>query len=139
MRLHQTPEEIIKAADPEQRIMWNNLFLEFGERISLSPLFYQGASAGSEFLVFKAGILYVAYNLRGAGTGAAIATNHLISLYDRNNVVTYYSNQSVSYFDSVAAAAKYSLIGLDHKNLTFSRLVLQNMTSLRFIGYRISY
>ena len=63
MNYHQTPEDIIKSASPEQRLLWNFIFLNFGVNISISQFFYIGGIAGSELTTYNANKLYLAYDL----------------------------------------------------------------------------
>lgn len=139
MNLHQTPEEIIKAATPAQKILWNYIFLNFGERIGITQLYYQGAIAGSEFLTYTLGKHYLALNVFFSGAGAASGANNLISLYDRANAINGYINNQTSLFDPVAAANEYGQFSYMTEALHFSRLIINNWTYIRFIGYKISY
>ncbi len=139
MRLHQTPEEIIKSASPEQKIMWNNLFLRYGERLSLSPLYYIGIHAGSEFITYKVGTMYVAYSLVPSGTGAAGVTPTLVTLYDESNNVSNYINGQNALFDQTANVNEYAARYTNAENIVFSRAVVQNYTAIKFIGYRLTY
>jgi hypothetical protein len=137
--LHQTSEQIIAAASPEQRLIWNYLFLTFGERMSIGQLFFQGGIAGTEFLTYVARTLYFALEISGSATGAAGGTPAVFAFYNENNVVsTYLRANGLTWLTSTLTYA-YIHDTAKSKNLYFSRIVASNYTAIKFIGYRITY
>lgn len=141
--LHQTPEEIIKAATPEQRVLWNYIFLTFGERVSISQLNYSGVVAATEFLTYTARKLYLALEF---GYSNTIATNliPLVNVYNEANAVKMIlsNNTHCVYWDATAAAAVVNNMGNSGvaNNFYFSRIAPHaTITYIKFIGYRLQY
>lgn len=137
---HQSVEDILRAATPEQRLLWNYVFLRWGERVPIAQLFYEGASPGSEFLTYNANKLYLAYSLElgrnvAPNVGASLA---YCELYNESNAMFHCLMKSVGYWDATAAAARFSPITISSNNFYFSRLVLNGYASIKFIGYRIA-
>lgn len=137
--LHQTPEQIIAAATPEQRLIWNFLFLTFGERMSIGQLYYQGAIAGTEFLTYIARTLYFALEISASATGGAGGTPAVFAFYNENNVVTTYLRDNSLAWNTTTLVLTYLGNTIKTDNLYFSRIVAANYTAIRFIGYRITY
>ena len=135
---HQSVEDIIKTATPAQRIMWNELFLRFGENITIRQFCYSGILAGSEFVAFTARKIFYAYYLE---SGFEFSTPNVpyLYVYDENNLLVQKYSNSPGFWDSTAAAPKYSGAIIQTSDLYFSRLAHQQYTYLRFIGFRINY
>jgi hypothetical protein len=135
--LHQTPDEIIKSAPPAARILWNNLLLLCGEKLSISALYYQGAGAGTEFLTYAAGKLYLAYELDSSTNGTG--TDSIIITYNEANVLSHYIHNVSGYWDATAAGARGYLNNCFSSNLYFARIAISGNITIKFIGYRIIY
>lgn len=136
MITHQTPEQILQAATPEQKIIWNYLYLRFGERIAVSQYYYQGSPI-NEITTYSANKLFFALQLSvgGAYLGAQPA---FITLYDENNAVSLYQDISLQYWDATAAALRFVNGSGQYNNLVFSRLSFTGATVFQFVGYRIT-
>lgn len=137
---HQSIEDIIKTASPEQKILWNYIFLRFGERLSVSQFVYEGLAAGNECLTYTAGKLYFAYQLTLAPLTAGInliPAAHL--LYDENNVLKFSLNSNTAMYDTTAAAVRYNLMARQFVNLVFSRIDVNGAGRFSVVGYRIMY
>lgn len=135
---HQSVEEILKAATPEQRLLWNYVFLRWGERVAISQFYYCGSFAASgELLVYSANRMYVGYFLNTSNeiTGAAVGAR--VMFYNEANVLYFTSGNNSSYWDATAAAARFVGNSYSIKNMLFSRLDRQTTAYLEFIGYRI--
>lgn len=106
--------------------------------VNVEPLYFIGASAGSEFLTYAATKLYLCFNLifTGAGSGLAAAGNY--TLYDSANAVTVAINNNYPYWDATAAQVRYNALSKEVNNVYFSRLTLVNYSQLIFNGYRIT-
>ena len=140
MNFHQTPEEIVKHSSPEQQILWNYIFLRFGEKIGLSQLYYSGIIAGSEFaLAYDAHRLYVALEFQAsvASTTAVNAPGYCI-LYNDLNVIKGYFQGSFPVWDTTAVALKYIIASLVERNIWFSKITATGFTNMVFNGYRLS-
>lgn len=135
---HQSVEDILKAATSEQRLLWNYVFLRWGERVPIAQLFFQGALAGSEFSVYSANKIYVAYQLGIRGGTAGGVQSAIALLYNELNVQFYVLADNTVYWDATAAAVRYMSNNTQNNNLWFSRIVLQNVSDISFIGYRLT-
>ena len=105
--------------------------------INVEPLYYQGVIAGTEFLVYAANKLYIAYSLSIGITNLLPLLSYAI-LYDELNVDTYYIGNMAAYFNQVTMQT--DIIGnyLELKNNYFSRIGILSVSQFRFIGYRIT-
>lgn len=135
---HQSVEEILRAATPEQKIMWNYLFLRFGERCAISQYYYAGAIAGHEMLTFTARKLFVCYQLSTEGGNGSV-NGPVIQTYDENNAASMQIAGSNPYWDATAAAVRYNTATSTLNNIYFSRIVNIGFNRILFIGYRLIY
>lgn len=105
--------------------------------INVEPLYYQGVIAGTEFLVYAANKLYIAYSLSIGITNLLPLLSYAI-LYDELNADTYYIGNMAAYFNQVTMQT--DIIGnyLELKNNYFSRIGILSVSQFRFIGYRIT-
>lgn len=134
---HQSVEDILKAATPEQRLLWNYLFLRFGERISISQFVFGGASAGSELLIYSANKLYVAYQFNYNGLSAVGVNGAQVQFMDETNAVKYELTNNAPVWDTTAAAMRYAPNSASINNIWFSRCAPFTASRIQFIGYRI--
>jgi len=142
MNLHQTPEDIIKAATPQQKIIWNYIFLTYGERATVSQLHYHGTSVGSEFLTYNANKMYFALNLEISDTiaGAPSVQYGATYVYNEANAAYLFLTNNRPFWDATAAAVRFLCHNVVVENLLFSRLLfVQIHNLLRFEGYRITF
>jgi hypothetical protein len=138
---HQTIEDILRAASPAQKILWNEIFLRFGDRVAASQLVLIGAVGTPEITVYTARKIYLAYELSvSKDTPAGAAATQQVFLYNENNAQQMvYANSSV-YWDATAAAARYAPNRIDINNIWFSRIASAGAYNyVKFIGYRITY
>jgi hypothetical protein len=138
MNYHQSIDEIIKAASPEQRIIWNALFLKFGENISVSQFYYTGGY-NPIFTVYDARRLYFFYYVRqsllaGAGIDQALALTN--NYYDENNNGFDGPVNDIAYYNTTAAAVRYRYNHIEVKNVIFSRIVT-DYTYIHCVGFKL--
>lgn len=134
---HQNVEQILAAASPEQKLMWNDLFLRFGERAAVSQFIWYGILAGSELSTYVARKLFVCYELQINGVDAVNANPGYCRVYNEANVIhMIYSNDAVVYN---GAAVQYYPNTMQINNFYCSRLVAAIYTIVKFIGYRFMY
>lgn len=139
MNLHQTPEDIIKAATPEQRILWNQIYLMFGEKIGISQFEFTGQIAGNELSIFAAGRYYLALEMSMHSTAAHSATPGLVILHNRLNAGISSLAKNVIAYNTATNTMNYYSQDIIVKNMHFSRLALTIYTYISFKGYRITY
>lgn len=136
---HQSVEDILKAATPEQRILWNQIFLRFGERATISQYIHFGLVSAAPFSAYTARRVFVAYQAIMSGIGLATATPYSGALYDENNAVNGSFSSNEMAWDATAAAIRYNGIEVELKNIYFSRIVPGAYSYIRFIGYMVNY
>lgn len=135
---HQSIEDILKTATPEQKIIWNDLFLRFGEKISISQFVANGSPAATGLEIFQARYIYFAYQFM-FGRNSGVPSNgysHTI-LYNESNSINFVLDQNVYFWDTTAAAYKSGQQTTIFKNIWFSRISTASVDYLKFIGYRI--
>ena len=136
---HQSIEDILNAATPEQRLMWNYIFLRWGDRVPISQFFYQGTLVGSQLSVYSANKLYIAYELIIAGQNTPQIAQAYTQLYDETNAVFFIASINSLMWDVTAAAARYFSCTDKVSNCIFSRLGQGGIPSyIKFTGYRIA-
>jgi hypothetical protein len=137
---HQTIEDILRAATPQQRILWNYIFLRFNERAAVSQFVYEGVPAGSELNVFTARKLYFAYQIMWSQNGGGIsAISPAMLFYNENNAQNFILMNNAPAWDATAAAMRYVLNPGSFENIVFSRLDPNGINYVKFYGYRINY
>ena len=138
MNYHQTPEDIIKAATPEQRILWNSIFLKYGDKIALQQLYFCGAIAGTEFLTYSANKMYMAMSVESSFVTSQVAITYCFNeFYNEANAVFYTEVNVAPAWDTTAAIMKFSNNNAKTTNILFSRIALTSYTRMKFIGYRL--
>jgi hypothetical protein len=142
MNYHQTPEEIIKSASPEQKILWNHIFLTFGERATISQLYIHGNIGTTELFTYVPRKIFLAYSLI-LGTNGPVTPNlagEAFTIYDEtNSLILFPANNSV-YWDVTAAAVKFLGNSTILNNLYFSKInTTAGAVLVKFIGYRITF
>jgi hypothetical protein len=139
MNFHQTPEEIIKNASPKDRILWNSIFLQYGDRIALSQLYFCGNPAGGEFMNYFNNKLYFALKFRAGSNGNASITTAKIDFYNDVDAVQLTIAKNSAVWDTTAANIKFTANYIDIESQIFSRLVMTNYAFINFIGYRLNF
>ena len=95
-----------KNATPEQMNLWNlcNGLIAWN---TITPLYYCGAVAGSEFLVYAATKIYICLEFCVNKTAAASATVGQAQFYDVANAVFMFTQNNAIGWDTTAAAYKF--------------------------------
>lgn len=135
---HQSVDEIIKSSNPNQRILWNDIFLLFGENIAVKQLNYMGPFAGSEFATYSASKYYFCYNFKAVSTAGTTNVLGNVALFNQVNAIYYYFINGNAIWQAVAAAVFYCDNDMINNDFLFSRLTMQNFNFLHFIGFRIT-
>lgn len=137
---HQTVEDILKCASPAQKLIWNDLFLRFGERLSISQYVYSGLIAGNEMLTYAARKLYFAYRIQTTPLTFNAGINlYSLQFYDELNAQKNSMTNGIVYWDTTAAAARYHTLMPVLYDIWFSRFANTANTYILFEGYRITY
>lgn len=124
---HQSVEDIIKSANPEQKIVWNYLFLRFGENISISQFYFFGSWANTstavELNVYSSRKLYFIYEMTYKLYNSIGNTSRPeATVYNESNVGIISLNNSIIYWNTTTAAPNYLPVERELKNIVFSRI-----------------
>lgn len=132
---------------PEQELLLEHFYNQFdngsaaNRRIAnVEPLFYQGATGATEFLVYSADKMYICYSLLLStnNAGDASATVRKVDLYNETNAVSLtLHNQGISY-NTTVPQQQYLGNQPSITNCIFSRFVTIGYLHMKFIGYRIT-
>jgi hypothetical protein len=124
-----------KNATPEQINLWKKVTSLLVGVQTITPLYYQGVSAGSEFLTYDVKKLYLALDVSSHQYTLNIATNILV-LYNEANAISLQGTNLTPVWDTTAALMKSGNNDVLERNVYFSRLTCA--TYLRFNGYKIT-
>ena len=95
-----------KNESPERKILWDyaSALIAYS---TITPLYFQGLIAGSEFLTYNAGKLYIALQLNVGFGGIPNATIFYFRRYNMADVSMSDITNSCTYWDTTAAAPKH--------------------------------
>jgi hypothetical protein len=104
---------------------------------TITPFHFQGVIAGSEFLTYNAGKLYI---INQIVTESLALLNGVpwIRCYDMANAVTNYLGSNSVFWDATAAAVKIISSTVTVKDFWFSRIEANQMTTIMLDGYRLN-
>lgn len=124
-----------KNATPEQINLWKKVepLLVLG---LITPLYYQGPIAGSEFLTYDEEKLYLALEFDACyNTPTSVGGAGLILFHDEANVINFHLQNNHPVWDT--AAVEYCITNVSIKNIYFSRIETINFDYMKFNGYKI--
>jgi len=125
-------------ATPEQKNLWRIASALIAWN-TITPIYYEGAVAGSEFVTYAATKLYICLdlvlnvNFSGATVNAAS-----LATYDIANAQKSSSYLNFPVWDTTAAALKYNAPELLCQNIWFSRITVVTYIFMKFNGYRLT-
>ena len=134
---YQSIEQIVKNSSAEQKIVWNEIFLRFGERCAVLPLSYIGIGTSAPYVMWRPRQIYFAYKWEQS-VNSVSASQITITLYDENNNTIYTASNSSAYWNTTTAAVNFNPNVILLENLWFGRLA-QSANYHRFIGYKIVF
>jgi hypothetical protein len=121
------------------RMIFNQVIEPWGApTITITPLFYQGVIAGSEFLTYNVNKVYLCESVNFMGGTSYINTSTYINLYDLTNALFVNHSSQSTYWDTVANVFRTVSESNYLYNLYFSRFLSANHGSIIFHGYRIT-
>lgn len=121
------------------RMIFNQVIEPWGApTITITPLFYQGVIAGSEFLTYNVNKLYLCLGLQTSCLTGALASNAYIYIYNEANALSFHTQNGGAAWDATAAAFKYYSNDAQIRNLYFSRILGAGQVYMKFSGYRIN-
>lgn len=126
-----------KNATPEQINFWKLTNIRLVGWNTITPLFFSGVIAASEFLVYDAAKLYIALEFEITGT-VVTATVGTVTFYNEANVAgRVVTNESLAW-DVTAAAFKMQTNPIFFKNVYFGRIAVSQYAGIKFNGYRLN-
>lgn len=126
----------VLTSNPEEYHLWSYL-AGIARVTALTPVVYQGAIAGSEFLTYAATKMYLALDFDAAYTSGAVgAAAGSVVFYNIANAIDFYYINAMPIWNG--AAAQYSNNNVNKKLILFSRVVFNVYTYIHFVGYRIT-
>lgn len=130
--------ENLKYASPETLLLWNYLRSTFAIT-AITPLYFQGAIAGSEFLTYAADKLYFCVNGKFNGsTAGPVGAGATITLYNETNAISMYLQNTSMSWNTSTTAQQFTVNLLDVNSVYFSRLTNSQYTYMIFNGYSLT-
>jgi hypothetical protein len=123
-----------RYATPEQKNFWDLVKGKIAYT-SITPLYYMGVCAGSEFETYNAGKLYVGLEMAVDGC-AANATVAILTFYNEANTASFQMMSESGYY--TGAAVNYVGNTVQMANVYFGRVVISNYGKIKFNGYRLN-
>lgn len=136
MNFHQNIEQILAAATSEQKILWNDIFLKFGDRCAISQYYFAGGLAG-QLNTYAARRMYVAYELQLFGNFTPQVAAVSAIFYDENNAVQGQAGNLSTYWDVTAAGVRYIANNFAVNNVYFS--CVTGLNWIIFKGFTLNY
>lgn len=139
--IHQSIDEIIRAASPVEKLMWQQIRLLTGERAAIRQLHYCGTITGSEFVTHSPNKLYLGLEVDFGPDATPRAAAPLIAFYNEANAIFKQDANNSTYWDTTAAAMKYVPNSFSLNNVLFWRVTTtaNYYNFIAFKGYRINY
>jgi len=129
---------VVNVESDAQIVLWNyvqNLIAY----TQITPIYYQDAIGGSEFLTYNAGKLYLANEIKFSLSGAPTsATRARIIFYNEANAASFVMENDVIYWDVTLVVATFFGNNVETKNIYFGRLNNVDYDFMVFNGYRIT-
>ena len=130
-------KEIIKNATAREKIIWNNVFNTFGERVAVSPFYFCGDAAGTEFMTYNARRLYFVLEFEMEPTMIALNPCN-IAIYDHlDNYIMAYCN--IGAFWVSGGVPDYFINNvIKVENFLMSRFEVYNgSTYIKLLGFKL--
>jgi hypothetical protein len=105
---------------------------------TITPVYYKGIFAGSEFTVYAATKCYICLKLQASSRNIGGGGWAIVTSYNMANAIDCYFSNNVAYWDVVGAAPVYRPQFLRIENIWFSRLDVATYTDIVFNGYRLN-
>lgn len=105
---------------------------------TLTPLYYQGVIAGSEFLTYDVNKLYICLDFKAARPPALLADLASITVYKIGNIVSHTFEWNQPAWDVTAAGMRYINNDIVRHNFYFVRIVAAQYETMMFNGYKLT-
>jgi len=128
-------QDLLSDASPEQMIIWNDIFLRFGDNIAIQQYVTRG-TAPTEMTAYQLGRVFFGYDvIFGANTGI-FGAQPIVTLNDEANNNSMILTNTTSFFN---VANQWSANHIQVKNILFSKFTQSNYQYVFFSGFRIIY
>lgn len=140
---HQNIKQILSAATPEQKIIWNDVFLTFGENIGISQFHWRGQFQGMGMTPLEtanANIYYLCYSLVLINELNLQNTTSSVTFSDRFGAFLFGDIVSTVYYDPVVTPPRnrYNAKTVKYENLYFWYIEPVRINAGIFTGFRIT-
>jgi hypothetical protein len=125
-----------KNASPEQINLWKIASTKIAYT-TITPLYFFGANAGSEFLTYNAGKIYIALSLAFDDTSTLNDNSNMVTLYNEANSPRNDIYSNIPMYNAGVPKIQYMLNYVECHNVWFSRL-LADYRYMQFNGYRLN-
>ena len=130
--------EFSRNASPDQLLLWRHASGVIAWN-TIVPLYFAGAIAGSEFLVYNAAKLYICLDATFQySTPAAVTNLALMTIRKEADVICGYYTNGHPVWDTTAAALKYTHNPIFLQNFYFCRIEASLFSYMKFNGYRLN-
>jgi len=126
-----------KNATPEQLNLWNIAKTKIGYS-SITPLYFMGSIAGSEFNTYDANKIYISLESIFSCTGGTNANFGEVTLYDEINVSRTIVANNAPFWQVTMAGDYFQINPVALKNVWFSRISGALYDVMIFNGYRLN-
>jgi len=128
---HQSIEDMIRGATPEQRILWNYVFYKFGENIAVEQFYYVGVT--NPFGTTPVGLHYLAYNIELSSNNHNDVNPAWATFLDET-LTQIFTLQNSSAGDVTIGFAENNA---ETKNIIFRRFSVNVFTHCKIQGFKL--
>ena len=137
--IHQSIEEIIKNASPEQKILWQQVRLISGENAAVQQFYFEGTNLNAPFNTYVAGQIWLALKVEYSYNTFSSGIFNVV-FFDQDNVQTFAATNNSMAWNTTAAAFNFFANTIKRKNVFFGRAAASlSPCYTSFIGYKIVY
>jgi hypothetical protein len=127
-----------KYATPQQHNLYRYVKSLLVGVQTITPLFYEGTIAGSEFITYDAKKVYLCLEGWFSYGGVPENPNPYMILNNMLNATMCLISKTTAYWDVTAAAPKWSPVIMEVKNIWFSCVISSGYSYMQFNGYKIT-
>lgn len=139
---HQSIEEVLKNASPEQKIQWQAIRLITGEKAAVRQLSWSTLYGGSDpgLTVFIANRLFFALQIDFGCSQPVDVNRAQVFFYNNANALSFSLQNNAMVYNPTTLQHNYLVQNVSIKNLIFWRYQnTLNYPYVNFIGYVIVY
>lgn len=125
-----------RGASPEFLNLWRHASALLAGVQTITPVFFMGAIAGTEYLTYDAKKLYIAFYVVASYNSST--SFGIVNSYNEANAISAQATNNSAYWNATTAAVNSSSNKLELHNLYFSRLLFSGYTYLLFNGFKIT-